>query len=297
MTIRIIPRLDIKGPNLVKGINFEGLRVLGTPEVFARHYYAMGADELFYQDAVASLYGRNSLLDIVERTSREIFIPLCVGGGLRSVDDVQAVLRAGADKVAINTAAIERPELIEEVSNRFGSSTLVVAVEAQRNGPGDYEALVNYGRDTTGVNAIDWAVEAAERGAGEILLTAVANDGTGMGMDTELSQALAGRVQIPVILGGGCSKPADAADAVETGKADAVSLASILHYGLLEEMRAQHGDDHFKDEGNVRFLKGGMGFSKIRPTSLADIRAELQRRGIPCRKVGPGDAGEIANGS
>jgi len=259
--------------------------VLGTPEVFARHYYASGADELFYQDAVASLYGRNNLLDIVERTSREIFIPLCVGGGLRSVDDVQAVLRAGADKVAINTAVIERPSLIEEVSKRFGSSTLVISVEAQRNGPGKYEALVNYGRDTTGIDAIEWAVEAAERGAGEVLLTSVANDGTGLGMDLELSRALKDRVNIPVILGGGCSQPSDVADAVENGNADAVSLASILHYGLLSDMRAEHGDEHFKDEGNVKFLKGGGAFSKIRASSLADVRVELERRSIPCRKV------------
>src|SRR5688572_21647688 len=127
--IRIIPRLDIKGPNLVKGIHFEGLRVLGKPEQFARYYYETGADELLYMDAVASLYGRNSLLDIVRRTARDIFIPLCVGGGLRTVDDIRSVLRAGADKVSLNTAAIRRPELIREASRTFGSSTIVVSIE------------------------------------------------------------------------------------------------------------------------------------------------------------------------
>ncbi len=166
MTIRIIPRLDIKGPNLVKGIHFEGLRVLGKPEYFARYYYENGADELLYMDAVASLYGRNSLLDIVEKTAREIFIPLTVGGGLRSVEDIRAVLRAGADKVSLNTAAIARPELIREASRAFGSSTIVVSIEAIRMPNGQYEAYVNYGRDRTNINVFDWAKQAVELGAG-----------------------------------------------------------------------------------------------------------------------------------
>jgi imidazole glycerol-phosphate synthase subunit HisF len=141
LNVRIIPRLDIKGPNLVKGIHLEGLRVLGRPEDFARYYYQHGADELIYQDAVASLYGRNSLLDIVERTAKEIFIPLTVGGGLRSVDDIRAVLRAGADKVAINTAAVQRPELIREAALTFGSSTIVISIEAIKTSDGTYELV------------------------------------------------------------------------------------------------------------------------------------------------------------
>src|SRR6185503_14449232 len=143
MNVRIIPRLDIKGPNLVKGIHLEGLRVLGKPEHFARYYYENGADELIYMDAVASLYGRNSLVDIIERTSREIFIPLTVGGGLRSVDDIRTVLRAGADKVSLNTAAIRRPELIREAARAFGSSTIVVSIEAIRRPDGSYEAYTD----------------------------------------------------------------------------------------------------------------------------------------------------------
>src|SRR4030066_352780 len=158
--IRIIPRLDIKGPNLVKGIHLEGLRVLGKPEHFARYYYENGADELIYMDAVASLYGRNSLLDIVEKTAREIFIPLTVGGGLRTVDDIRTVLRAGADKVAINTAAMQRPELIREASRAFGSSTIVVAFEAIRKSDGSYEAYTDYGRQKTGVEVLAWAIQA-----------------------------------------------------------------------------------------------------------------------------------------
>src|SRR5574341_1652307 len=166
---RIIPRLDIKGPNLVKGIHLEGLRVLGKPDRFARCYYEHGADELLYMDVVASLYGRNSLLEIVARTSKEIFIPLTVGGGLRTLDDIKEALRAGADKVSLNTAAIGNPELVREASRRFGSSTIVVSIEAVKKPDGSYEAYTDNGRERTGVDALQWAVQAAELGAGEIL--------------------------------------------------------------------------------------------------------------------------------
>ena len=165
LSLRIIPRLDIKGPNLVKGIHLEGLRVLGKPERFARYYYENGADELLYMDVVASLYGRNSLFDIVAKTSGEIFIPLTVGGGLRTLDDIKAVLRAGADKVSLNTAAIKRPELIREAARHFGSSTIVVSIEAIRQPEGNYEAYTDSGRERTGVNALKWAEEAAQLGA------------------------------------------------------------------------------------------------------------------------------------
>ncbi|MBL6958562.1 MAG: imidazole glycerol phosphate synthase cyclase subunit, partial [Rhodospirillales bacterium] len=178
MTVRIIPRLEIKGPNLVKGIHFEGLRVLGKPEAFARHYYEAGADELIYIDAVASLYGRNSLLHIVERTASEIFIPLTVGGGLRSLDDIREVLRAGADKVAINTAAIKDPDLIRQASRKFGSSTIVVLIEYIRHADGRYEAYTDFGRESSGVDALDWAQQAVELGAGELLVTSIDRDGT-----------------------------------------------------------------------------------------------------------------------
>ena len=152
MTVRIIPRLDIKGPNLVKGVHLEGLRVLGKPEDFARYYYENGADELFYMDSVASLYGRNSLNDIIEKTAREIFIPLTVGGGLRTIDDIRAALLSGADKVSLNTAIINRPELVREASHRFGSSTIVASIDAIKKSDGTYEAYTDYGRETTGVN-------------------------------------------------------------------------------------------------------------------------------------------------
>src|SRR5712691_717483 len=186
MNIRIIPRLDIKGPNLVKGIHLEGLRVLGKPEQFAKLYYEQGADELLYMDVVASLYQRNSLLDIVSRTSKELFIPLTVGGGLRSLDDIRAALKAGADKVALNTAAIRRPEFVREAAERFGSSTIIVSIEAIRRTDGTYEAYTDNGRERTGVDALQWAQQAATLGAGEILVTSIDREGTGKGFDMEL---------------------------------------------------------------------------------------------------------------
>ena len=198
MTVRIIPRLDIKGPNLVKGIHLEGLRVLGKPERYARHYYEQGADELLYMDVVASLYQRNSLLDIVTRTAREIFIPLTVGGGLRTIDDIRTVLRAGADKVSLNTAAIRDPGLIREAALRFGSSTITVSIEAIRKPDGSYEAYTDNGRERTGVDAFDWAIRAAELGAGELIVTSIDREGTGKGFDLGSPEELPSRSLSPL---------------------------------------------------------------------------------------------------
>lgn len=284
MNIRIIPRLDIKGPNLVKGIHFEGLRVLGKPEHFARYYYENGADELCYMDAVASLYGRNSLLEIVERTSREIFIPLTVGGGLRSIDDIRDVLRAGADKVAINTAAVARPALVIEASRAFGSSTIVVSVEAHRSTDGRYEAYVNYGRDSTGVDAIEWAVRAAELGAGELMITSINQDGTGKGFDLELVRRVAESVPVPVIAGGGAGRLQDVVDVIAQGKADAVALASILHYEYIRHAANTVSD--FSAEGNTEFLRRRGGLGAVQDASLPEVKSCLAEHGIPCRPAG-----------
>jgi len=172
-SFRIIPRLDIKGPNLVKGIHLEGLRVLGKPEDFAFQYYLDGADELLYMDVVASLYGRNNLLEIVRATAEKIFIPLTVGGGIRSIEDIRNLLRAGADKVAINTAAINNPDLIKEAAKTFGSQCIVVSIEAKKKEGGAYEAYTDNGREMTGVEVLSWAKRAVDLGAGEILVTSI----------------------------------------------------------------------------------------------------------------------------
>ncbi len=260
----------------------EGLRVLGKPEYFARYYYEQGADELMYMDAVASLYGRNSLLEIVERTAKEIFIPLCVGGGLRTVDDIRAVLRAGADKVSINTAAIRRPELIREASRVFGSSTIVVGIEAIKVKDGKYEALVNYGRDRTGLDAIEWAVRAAELGAGELQVTSIDREGTGKGFDLELTRRIADTVSIPVIAHGGAGKVEDVYEAIKHGSADAVMAASLLHYQAIQQYTAIKDED-FVMEGNIEFLQKGISFSKIQPATIMQIKEHLLGKGVNCR--------------
>jgi cyclase len=281
MAIRIIPRLDIKGPNLVKGVNFEGLRVLGKPERFARHYYEAGADELLYVDAVASLYNRNSLLDIVRRTSRELFIPLTVAGGLRSVDDIREALRAGADKVAINTAAVARPELIREASRAFGSSTIIVAIEAAPAGGGRYEVCTCYGRERTGLDAFAWALQAVELGAGELLVTSVAKEGMGKGLDLALTRVIAEAVPVPVIAGGGAGSPDHLAEAVVEGRADAVALASMLHYNAVRGFMADEQD--YAAEGNIEFLRRSQAIDNRARWDLAGLKESLAKRGLGIR--------------
>jgi cyclase len=285
MNVRIIPRLDIKGPNLVKGIHLEGLRVLGKPEEFARHYYQTGADELFYMDTVASLYGRNSLLDIIERTAREIFIPLTVGGGLRSVEDIRKVLRAGADKVSLNTAAVRRPELVKEAAQAFGSSTVLVSIDAIRRSDSSYETYVDCGRERTGVDALEWAERAVELGAGELRVTSIDNEGTGKGFDLDLTRKIAESVPVPVIASGGAGNVAHVCEVISEAKADAVSLASILHYKFIQKQ--SYPDQDFDLEGNVEFLSGRQGpisFSRINSVSLPEIKEHLLRRGVDCRR-------------
>ncbi len=279
-TIRIIPRLDIKGPNLVKGVHLEGLRVLGKPEQFARYYYENGADELFYMDVVASLYGRNSLLHIVEKTSKEILIPLTVGGGLRSLDDIQAALRAGADKVAINTFAVSNPEIITKAAKKFGSSTVVVSIEAIKKPNGGYEAFTDNGRQETGLNAVEWAIRAAELGAGEILLTSVDREGTGVGFDLELTKQVAESVPIPVIACGGAGSKQHVNEVFQKGRADAASIASILHYHFIKEVPLK-GD--FSNEGNTEFLRSGRGFGRFETTSISELKSFLVQNRIECR--------------
>lgn len=280
-TVRIIPRLDIKGPNLVKGIHFEGLRVLGKPEDFAKYYYETGADELIYIDAVASLYERNSLLEIVERTSREIFIPLTVGGGLRTIEDIRTVLRAGADKVSINTAAIRRPELIREASRSFGSSTIVVSIEAIRRPDGKYEAYTEYGRESSGVDALEWARKAVELGAGELMVTSIDREGTGKGFDVGLTRMIAESVPVPVIAGGGAGDAADILSVIKEGRADAVSVASILHYNYFRELSYEKKE--FSAEGNTEFLKRGRDRSGIEGLTIGEIKDHLSSSSVGCR--------------
>ena len=231
--LRIIPRLDIKGPNLIKGVQLEGLRVMGDPQEFAIRYYEAGADELVYMDIVASLYDRNNLSDIIRRAADRVFIPITVGGGIRSVDDARHILRSGADKVAINTAAVARPELITEVSRHFGSQAMVLSIEAKQVAPGKWEAYTDNGRERTGLDVLEWICRGVELGAGEILLTSVDREGTRKGFDIELVRQVSAAVPVPVIASGGMGCIEHFIEAATTGGADAVSMADVLHYNRI----------------------------------------------------------------
>jgi imidazole glycerol-phosphate synthase subunit HisF len=227
--IRLIARLDVKAPNLVKGIQFEGLRKLGDPNEFALKYYLQGADEIFYTDIVASLYGRNSLLDIIEKTSENVFIPITVGGGLRNINDVSAALRAGADKVAINTAAIKDPSIITEISRKFGSQCMVLSIQAKWQG-NHWEAYYDNGREHSYLDVVEWAKTGERLGAGEIILTSIDREGTKKGFDVDLVKAVTNVVDIPVIAGGGMGAVENIECVIKEGRADAISIASVLHY-------------------------------------------------------------------
>ncbi len=237
---RLIARLDIKGPNLIKGVHLEGLRVIGSPNEYAKRYYLQGADELIYIDCVASLYGRNSLGDILQSAAQDVFVPITVGGGVRSVDDATHLLRCGADKVAVNTAAVANPGLISEIARRFGSQCMVLSIEAKWTGPGRWEAFTDNGREGTGLDVIEWVRRGVALGAGEVLLTSVDKEGTRKGFDLELIRAVTNEVTVPVIASGGMGKPEHLVDVVRTANADAVAMADILHYNRssISEIRA-----------------------------------------------------------
>jgi cyclase len=294
--IRIIPRLDIKGPNLIKGIQFDGHRVLGTAEQFAELYYTEGADELIYQDTVASLYRRNSLLDIIQRTSSKIFIPLTVAGGIRSIDDIRSILRAGADKVAINTAATENPGLLSLAAKTFGSQCIVSSIEAFKKPNGEYQVWVDYGRERTKLNAIDWAKQVVDLGVGEILLTSINQDGMGTGYDLELVHTISSMVPVPVIALGGAGCKEDLVKVVKQGGADAVSAASLFHYNYaipvnkpfmsFTEARLRMGQ-HI-DSGNIDFLNHGYGGQRaitVDPVSIKEAKEHLLKNAIEVRKI------------
>lgn len=244
--LRIIPRLDIKGSNLIKGVQLEGLRVIGDPQDHAIRYYEDGADELIYMDVVASLYGRNSLNDIVRRAAKDVFIPITVGGGIRSVENAKDILRAGADKVAINTAAVANPDLIRAVSRRFGSQAMVLSVEAKQVGPCKWEVYTDNGRERTGLDVLEWVVRGVELGAGELLVTSVDREGTRKGFDLALIRAVSDAVPVPVIASGGMGGLCHFAEAAFEGAVDGIAIADALHYNrlTLAQIRAAALDAH-----------------------------------------------------
>ncbi|MEU9706363.1 imidazole glycerol phosphate synthase subunit HisF [Streptomyces sp. NPDC014870] len=232
LAVRVIPCLDVDNGRVVKGVNFQNLRDAGDPVEMAKLYDAEGADELTFLDITASSGNRETTYDVVRRTAEQVFIPLTVGGGVRSAEDVDKLLRAGADKVGVNTAAIARPELIREIAERFGRQVLVLSVDARRTASGSFEVTTHGGRQGTGIDAVEWAHRAADLGAGEILLNSMDADGTKDGYDTEMIAAVRKHVTVPVIASGGAGKLSDFPPAIEAG-ADAVLAASVFHFGDL----------------------------------------------------------------
>jgi len=232
LTRRLIVCLDVKGARVVKGVNFVGLRDVGDPVVLAEHYEAEGADEITFLDISASADERATLLDVARRTAERLFIPLTIGGGVRSADDVARVLRSGADKVSLNSAAVARPEVLSQAAQRFGAQCVVASIDAKRDEQGVWRVWVKGGREQTPLEAVAWAQECVQRGAGEILLTSIDRDGARTGYDLELTRAVADAVVVPVIASGGAGHAQHLVDAVQTGHADAVLVAGILHDGV-----------------------------------------------------------------
>lgn len=228
--IRIIPRLDIKGTNVIKWVHLECLKIVGNPKEMAAKYYNDGADEIIYMDIVASLYGRKNLINIVAKAAQNIFIPLTAGGGIRSLQDIKDILRAGADKVAINTYAVKNPLFITKAAKAFGSQCIVGSIEAKRIESGKWEAFTDNGRERTGLDVIRWAQKLEKLGAGEILITSIDKEGTAKGFDLELIKKVSETVNIPVIACGGAGGPKDIYDAINLGTIDAIAASHIFHY-------------------------------------------------------------------
>ena len=228
--LRIVARLDIKNENLIKGIHLEGLRKLGDPNKFAKEYYDDGVDEIIYMDSVASLYGRNSLENILEKTVKNVFVPITAGGGIRTVNDARKMLLNGADKVAINSAAIKNPKLVSELANTFGSQSIVVSIEAKNIGDNKWEAYIDNGREKTGKDVFEWIEQSISLGAGEILITSIDRDGTSRGFDLDLVKNISNFSSVPTIVSGGMGKLSDLEKMVKNENVNAVAIASFIHY-------------------------------------------------------------------
>lgn len=229
---RLIGRLDVKAPHLIKGVHLEGLRKLGDPKVFAERYYELGIDEIIYIDAVASLYQRNTIVELIRHTAENVFIPITAGGGVKSVEDARQLLRAGADKVAINTAAIRNPSLITEMAEEFGSQCMVLSIQTKKQSD-HWEAYCDQGREHTGLDAVEWAKTGQELGAGEILVTSVDMEGTGKGFDIDLVATISNEVNIPVIASGGMGQTSHLVELARQTRATAAAMARVLHYEMI----------------------------------------------------------------
>ena len=230
---RLIARMDIKNKNLIKPINLEGLRIVGDPNVYAKKYYANGIDEILFMDTVATLYSRSQITEIIKKITNDIFIPITVGGGIRSFDDVNELLNSGADKVAINTAAVENPKLIKNIADKIGSQSLIVSIDAKKRSEGKWEVYVNNGRDRTGLDVIEWIRQVVDMGAGEVLVTSIDREGTRKGFDYDLAKSSNMASSIPVIISGGCGELEHLNQLKFYSGIDAVAVADCIHYNKI----------------------------------------------------------------
>ena len=248
---RIIARLDIKGPNVIKGVHLECLRKVGDPQQLSTKYYNDGIDEILYIDVVASLYGRKNLTQIVKRASENIFVPLTVGGGVRSIEDINELLRSGADKIAINSHLIQHPDFVDNAAKRFGSQCIVGSIEAKRKGNA-WEPFYNNGREPSHKNVLVWAKELVDRGVGELLITSIDQEGTCRGFDIELMKKISTAVNVPVIASGGAGNLEDIEEVISSGGADAVAIAHLLHYGKLNIKEIKNVRKIFRENTMLR---------------------------------------------
>jgi len=273
MYLRIIPKLDIKNQNLVKGVQLEGLRVLGDPKKYAENYYQDGADEIIYHDVVASLYQRNNISSLIKRTSENVFLPMLVGGGINNKKQVEEILRSGADRIFINTAALNNPKFINEIVNSFGSSTLVVSIEFVKVGS-NYLCRKDFGREETNKDLISWAKEAQDRGAGELILTSIDSDGTGKGFDLNVAELISKNIKIPFILNGGISSLEHINEVLNASNPSGLAIGSMLHYSGLDK-------NFFKTllpEGNTEFIKKNKSYKNFGSLSIQDIKKSLVKK-------------------
>ena len=269
MKKRIISRIDIKNNTLVKGIQLEGLRTLGNPKTYADYYYQNGIDEIFLMDVVASLYNRNGIEEIVKEVATDVFVPITVGGGIRTLKDIENMLKNGADKVSINSEAHKRPNFISEAVNTFGSSTIVCSIETVKISD-KYYCLYDNGRETTGKELNNWILTLISAGVGEIVITSVLNEGMGAGFDKDIIRSLPTNIEVPIIVHGGFGNPSQITECLMSDKVDGVALASILHYYAKDKIL--NSDDLNRNEGNYLYLKSGKIPTQIQPSSIEQIK-------------------------
>ena len=280
---RIIPRIDIKGPNLVKGICLEGLRVLGNPEYFSKLYYDSGADEIIYHDVVASLYDRKSILPLIKKTSKNCFIPLSISGGIRSIRDIENILKNGGDKVFLNSAAIKNPKLIDQSIKAFGSSTIGISIEVSTSPIGKKYVLYNYGREHSDKNLPDWISEVQDRGVGEISITSVNHEGYGQGMNLTLLEQIYDKINVPLIYHGGVGSLLDAYNILKYEKVNAISISSSFHY---HEVLKKNYKYYENNEGNFSYLKEKKEKISFDTFTIPQLKKFLKLKGISVRLWG-----------